>query len=348
MEKKQFRVGAVGCGIIARKFAEAANQMDGVEIAGVTDAFPKSAAQYAREYRVGKVCGSFEELLELEDLDLIYIATPNHTHYDLTRQALLAGKNVLCEKPMTIDAEKTEELAALAKKQNCILAEGLWTKTLPIYREIKKIITEGQIGEVHVLTADYFFRAPLDPASRLFNLEMGGGALLDIGIYELVLVSMVMGSDPVEIKSVSKIGETGVDEITGVLLKFANGSVASLMCAIRTPAPYRATIIGTRGRIDIQEFGRAERGMLYRYSSDEGADGNSSGKVGVRRNVPEQVEEIPLNYPHSINGFEYEIEALRRAVRAGEKECPELSLRDTIGVHRMIDQIKSVWQGQKR
>lgn len=344
MSTEIFKVAVIGCGIIARKFAEAANQMEEVEIVGVTDAFLEAAQNYAKEYRVKRIYDTVEEILALDNVDLIYIATPNHTHFCLTKQALLAGKNVLCEKPMTIDAKQTEELVKLAREQNCLLCEGLWTKTLPIYREIKKIINEGTIGEVHVLTADYFFRAPFDTNNRLFNLEMGGGALLDIGIYELVVVSMIMGSDPIEIKTVSKIGESGVDEITGVLLKFANGSVASILCAIRTPAPYRATIIGTKGRIDIQEFGRAEKGTLYVYGTDEGVDGNSGGKVGVRRNVPEQVEEYALDFRHEINGFEYEIAALRNAIWDGKSECDEIALEDTIGVHRIIDQIRSCWQ----
>lgn len=339
---RTFTVGMIGCGVIARKFAEAANGMEGVEISCITDAILDSAKRFAEEYQVGRVVDSVPELLA-QNVDLVYIATPNTTHYELVQQALNAGKHVLCEKPMTVNARETEALAHLASRKGLFLCEGLWTKTLPFYREVKQIIAAGKIGEVRVITADYFFQAPWLPKSRLLNPELGGGAILDIGIYELVLANMILGTEPVSITSTCHKGETGVDEITSITLKYRDGAIANLICSIRTPAPQKAAIMGTKGRIEIEEFGRAQKGVLYIYGEEKDSSGANSGRAGVRSSIPEGGEVIPLYFPHEINGFEYEIDAIRQAIWGGKRECELITLQDSINIHRMIEEARNQW-----
>ena len=339
---KTFIVGIIGCGVIAKKFAEAASGMEGVEIAFVTDAFLDSARSFAAEYPVGRVLESVDELLR-QDLDLVYIATPNTAHFELAEKALNCGKNVLCEKPMTVNVKETEALVQLARKKGLFLCEGLWTKTLPFYQEVKRIIKEGIIGDVRVITADYFFRAPWNPGSRLLNPDLGGGTILDIGIYELVLVDMILGTEPVSVSSTCYKGETGVDEITSITLKYKDGAIASLISSIRTPAPQKAVILGIKGRIEIEEFGRAQKGVLYIYGEERDTSGSSSGRAGVRSSVPEGGEIIPLHYPHEINGFEFEIQAIREAIFAGNKECDLITLQDSINIHRIIEEARNQW-----
>jgi len=339
---KDFNWGVVGCGTIAGKFAEAVAGMEGIRIHGVADVSLEAAERFAGENAIGKVYQSTAALFGDGSLDAVYLAAPNTFHYPLTKAALLAGRNVLCEKPFVPAAGEARELVELAGERGLFLCDGLWTKTLPVYRKLRGLVAEGQIGDIRAVTADYFFRAPLDPESRLFSKALGGGALLDIGIYGLVLACMFLGCEPVDIRSTAYTGVTGVDEQAGILLRYENGAIANLLCSIRTPAPQKGVILGTGGRIEISDFGRAEKATVYIYDEENPNDSGSGLGKGVRRNLPGS-RTVDIHLPHRINGFEYQIEAVVSAIREGKTECPLIPHQESIGLLKIMDACRSQW-----
>lgn len=337
------KVGIIGAGAIAQKFSDAIRHVSGYELFWVCSAREESANRFAEKNQIAYRTTSVDELLA-QDIDFVYVATPNHLHYEYTKKALTAGKHVLCEKPITIYAEQAAELMELSRKTRCLLAEGLWTKALPFYQHLRQLLAKGVIGDVHAITADYFFTAPVDPNHRLFSPEMGGGALLDIGIYEIVLCGMILGLDPVSIAATSYVGITGVDEITAFSLRYANGSVASCICSITTSSPQRAVLMGTAGRIEIEDFGRAEHGTLYVYDTDGTSMMKNNKRAGTRRSTSDEKEIRSLDFPHRHNGFEYQLEAVRDAIQSGLTECPLLNHADSLKVHQIIDRIRELAQ----
>lgn len=318
-----FRWGIIGTGVIACKFAEAVEVLDGVEIGAVANRTPAKAQEFAARYGVPTVYATNAELLADEAVDAVYVATLNTTHYEVVREALQAGKPVLCEKPLVASGAQAEELVALAREKGVFLAENLWTRYLPVYDRIRELIAGGGIGEVRVVHADYFFRMEFDPKSRFFNRDKLGGALMDIGIYGMGFIGMFLGYQPDRVNAFGRIGSTGVDEVVHLSLGYPNGALADATYSISTPAPFRAMVIGTRGRIEIPEYGRASRATVYQYPDVEaGRNGLGSGTVV---NVPEGTTSYEIREPHARNGFEYIIRAATEAVRAGKLELDLLT-----------------------
>lgn len=337
----EFRFGVIGCGVIANKFADAVASLDGVEIAAVSDAFPTFAGKFAEAHGINKVYTDCQELIQDPDIDAVYIAVTNTAHYELTKAALTAGKPVFCEKPFTMVADQAVELIGLARQKNLFLAENLWTKYLPIYREIRDIIKQKKIGDLRVIHTDYFFCSDFDPNSRLFDPKKGGGALLDIGIYGMGFIGMFLGYRPENVISMAGKGQSNVDERVYVGLQYAGGVLADTTCAISTPAPQRAVIIGTKGRIEIPEFGRAVTATVYTYG-DGKIDANSAG-AGTRSSVPAGGETWTLSYPFRKNGFEYIVEAAVTAIRNGEKELPLATLEETLAWIDIKERARKCW-----
>ena len=340
---KVLRVGIIGAGAIAQKFVDAAAGVDGYILEWVSASREDTAAAFAKRNGIPRYTGNTEELLA-QELDFVYIATPNHLHFEFAEKAMRSGKHVLCEKPLTVFASETEQLIAVSRQTGRFLAEGLWTRLLPFYDNLRRLLEEKRIGEVHVITADYFFTAAFDPATRLFSPEMGGGALLDIGIYEIVLSGLVLGLDPVSVSSTCHRGRSGVDEITCFTLRYESGALANCICSITTSAPQRAVIMGTKGRIEIEDFGRAEHGRLFLYGENQDSRAAGNKRAGTRLSIPAGGGTCGLHFPHRINGFEYQLEAIRDAIFAGKTECGLLNHADTLKVHRIIDAVRVQWQ----
>ena len=338
------RVGIIGTGAIAQKFVDAATGTCGYTLEWASASRAASAAAFAGKNGIARHTGNADELFS-QELDLIYIATPNHLHFEFAKKAMLAGKHVLCEKPLTVSTAEAEQLIEITRQTGCFLAEGLWTRLLPFYDNLRRLLAERRIGDIHAITADYFFTAAFDPSTRLFNPDMGGGALLDIGIYEIVLAGMVLGLDPVSVSSSCHTGPSGVDEITCFTLRYAGGALANCICSITTSAPQKAMIMGTKGRIEIEDFGRAENGRLYVYGENQNSLAAGNKRAGTRMSIPSGGETFELCFPHRINGFEYQLEAVRDAILAGKNECDLLNHADTLKVHRIIDAIRAQWRG---
>lgn len=329
------RAGIVGCGFIARKFAAAVEKMEGVEVACAYSSREAAAKALAEEYPIGKICLNLEEFWA-EDMDFVYIATPNLTHVDLITQAIQAGKPVLCEKPMTVTGDDAEMLYALAKEKKVFLMEGMWTRTLPIYKEIRQMLQDKKIGEVKLVKGDYFYKAEQPPEGKKeFRLMAGGGALLDIGIYEMAMTCDLLGFEPEAINGLWYKDSAGADLTTSINMRYPGGVMASLTCSMLFPAPQKLIVFGTKGRIEIPNFNRADTATVWVYG-----DQVSDTTPGVKSSVPAGGTEEVLSYPHPINGFEFQIREVMDALEKGELEAATVSWEDSIRLHQLIDRVR--------
>ena len=247
---KTFNWGIIGLGKIAHKFAQDLQVIKSARLHAVASRSLSKAQDFAKIYHANHAYGSYEEILQCPRLDVVYIATPHTLHCTNAIMCLNNQIPVLCEKPFAMNAAEVRRMIAAAKNNNTFLMEALWTRFLPTIQKTLSLIKSGAIGEVLSLKADFGFRATFDPDSRLFNQQLGGGALLDVGIYP-VFLSMLLFGKPTGIQAMATIGSTNVDESCGVLMKYTNNKMAVLHSSIVTKTPTEAYIFGEKGAIRI-------------------------------------------------------------------------------------------------
>jgi len=313
------RWGILSTGTIAKKFAQTLGAMKGEAVfAGVASRDLEKAQAFAKEYGTATAYGSYEEMAAAKDIDAIYIATPNTLHYSNTMLCLEEGKHVLCEKPFTTNATDARKLYEAAKAKSLFIMDGLWTMHLPMYAKIRQIINGGAIGEVKHIRAEYGFIT--DGARKDFKMDsaVGGGSLLDVGIYNVGFAAMVLGTKPSTIQAHLNICEYGTDDLAAAMLTYPSGVTASLVSAIGTKMPQEATIFGTKGRISLPNYQSAT--LMY-----------------VQPNEGEPVE---YKMPFDINGFEYQIREFGNCVQQGLLESPQLTQDFSVGVIQVLDDIR--------
>jgi len=255
------------------------------------------------------------------DVDVVYVSTPNNLHKENTSMCLRAGKPVLCEKPFAVNARETAEMINLARQQGVFLMEAMWTRFLPAMVKLREILAEKTIGDVRMLMADFGFRSEMNPKSRIFDSNLGGGALLDVGIYPVSLASMVFGT-PSRITGMAQIGETGVDEQSAVILGYAKGELALIASAARTHTPQVAYLLGTEGRVVVNPpWWRPQTLTL-----------SLSGRA-------DEVRQIPFEG----NGYSYEAAEVNRCLRERKPESDTMSLDETLSIMETMDAIRSKW-----
>ena len=242
--------GILACGRIAKKFASDLKYVEGAELVAVASRDIEKAKAFAAEFPAKHVVGSYEELVQLEDVEVIYVASPHSHHYEHTLLCLNHGKAVLCEKAFAINAKQAEEMIALARSKKVFLMEALWSRFLPHYLKVKSLIEEGKLGDVKGVLANFGFK-PMEPVpQRLFDPALGGGALLDIGIYPVFLAQSLLGV-PDEIIAHMNPAPTGVDEQCAIQFKYKDGRSASLFSTLASNLETDADIFGTSGRIRL-------------------------------------------------------------------------------------------------
>jgi predicted dehydrogenase len=244
------RWGIMGTGAIAATFARGLTDLPDAVLVAVGSRTAQAAEQFGARFGVPRHHASYAALAADPEVDAVYIATPHPFHYPNARLCLAAGKAVLCEKPFTLNAREAAALIEEARARGVFLMEAMWTRCLPLFVRLRELLAAGAIGTPRMVQADFNFRTAVQPRSRLFDLELGGGALLDVGVYPVSLASMVFGT-PTAITSQAHIGTTGVDEQCGLVLHHADGALAVLTAAIRTGGPNAALIRGTNGSIQI-------------------------------------------------------------------------------------------------
>jgi len=311
------RWGILGTGKIARTFATALKATPDAQLAAVGSRSLDGAAFFAREFG-GTPYGSYEALVRADDVDLVYVGTPHPMHYENVRLALEAGKGVLCEKAFTVNRRQAEELVSLAREKNLFLMEAMWTRFLPALAEVRRIVDSGEIGTVRQVNADLGFKADVGPEHRLFNLVLGGGALLDLGIYPLSIAMALLG--PVDsVQAQADIGPTGVDEQTGILLRHRGGGMSVCSCSLRARLPSELTIAGERGHVRMNT-------MFYRTQTVTVVRAD-----GISRTVPT---------PYTGNGYVHEVIEAQRCWRAGLVESPGMTHADTLALMGVMDEIR--------
>lgn len=315
--------GIFATGTIAKKFASTIQQMEdeGEKVVAVGSRHIESAQAFGKEYGILNCYDSYEALVQDPDVEAIYIATPNTLHYENCKLCLEHDKHVLCEKPFTINPEQAKELFDLAKEKHLFIMEAFWIWFLPLYDRLRQILDADTIGELKKITCQYGFVASGARKDRKFNSSLGGGALLDIGIYNLGFLRMLTGQDPtcVETKEVH-INEYGTDDYSYLLLTYPNGCKAESIQTIGKELERNAHIVGTKGRIFLPDFQFAKTMTLE-------IDGKE----------PEVIE-CPLD----INGFEYEIREVNRCVKLGLNDG-YYSSKDSIALNCLMYEIRQSW-----
>ena len=320
---EKIKWGILGPGGIAHKFADALKVIPDAEIIAVGSRDFQRANAFADAFNIPHRHGNYVELAANSEVNVIYVATPHPFHKACAMLCLEAGKAVLCEKPFTVDAEQAEALIACARKHKQFLMEAMWTRFIPIMVQVREWLADGVIGEPRMLTADFgncVERSVKNLAGRLFRPELAGGALLDIGVYTVSLASMVFGA-PTKIASLAHIGETGVDEQSGILLSYDSGQIANLSSAITTRTSQDARIFGTKGAIHIPNFSRA-----------------TSATLAVLGKEPLQIE-----IPFTDNGFEYQVLEVINCLRAGKLESDVMPLDESLSIIKTMDVARAQW-----
>lgn len=313
--------GIIGTGNIARKFAVGLGALSDTELLAVGSRSRDTANNFGDLFHVRKRYDSYESLTNDPDVDVVYISTPNSLHKENTLMCLRAGKSVLCEKPFAINAQETAEMINFARKQRLFLMEAMWTRFFPAMVKLREILAEKIIGEVRMLIADFGYRSEMDPKNRVFNLDLGGGALLDVGIYPVSLASLVFGI-PSRITGIAHLGDTGVDEQSAVILGYKKGQIALIASAARTQTPQVAYLLGTEGRVFVHS--PWWRPQTLTLSINGGTD---------------EVKQIPFEG----NGYNYEAAEVNRCLRERKLESDTMPLDETLSIMKTMDAIRSKW-----
>jgi dihydrodiol dehydrogenase / D-xylose 1-dehydrogenase (NADP) len=321
MGDKIIKWGILGTGIIASAFAKDLNFAKNTEKTAVGSRTKESAVKFAEEHGVSRAYGSYEELVQDQDVDAIYVATPHPFHKDNVLACLRAGKAVLCEKPFTINSGELEEIIQFAREKKLFLMEAMWTRFLPPIVKVREWIDSGKIGEVLLVKAEFGYRAQWDPEWRLLNPALGGGALLDIGIYPVSFASMIFGTNPEKILSTAHIGETGVDEQFSIIMSYPSGKTATLNGAFRVGLTNEAYIHGTEGSIRIPSFHSAKSATLYK-------DGEEAETFTDDRQSA---------------GYAFEIEEVGKCLNQGLLESSVMPLEESLEIMKLMDEIRGQW-----
>lgn len=316
------RWGILSTGRIAGIFATGLRAATGAELVAVGSRSQASADRFADEYGIPRRHASYEALASDPEVDVIYVATPHPGHKDAALTCLAGGKAVLCEKPLTLNYGEAEELIGAAHKADLFLMEAMWPRFRPPYVKVREIIANGEIGEVNYVTATIGWKSGFDPKSRLFDPELGGGALLDGGVYPVSFASMLLGA-PDQVAGAAIIGETGVDEIATIALGHPNGSAAALGVTIRSNPVSIATIVGTEGKILVDhDFHRPVSFTVWRDGQDPEA----------------------FDYPLTEgNGYQYEAMEVGRCLREGLKESPIMPHAESLTIMKTMDTLRAQW-----
>ena len=318
---KRMRIGILGCGAIAKKMAKTIVSMEkeDVHLAAFASRSLDKALAYKEEFQAEKAYGSYEEMARDDSIDLIYIATPHSEHFGNIRLCLFHHRNVLCEKPFTVNEKQAGEAIELARKYDCLLAEAMWTRYMPMQRKIQEILDSGKIGKIRFLTADLGYA--IHDKKRLVDPLLAGGTLLDVGIYPLDFALMHMPSKIIGIQAFCNKTTTGVDMSEGILLTHEDTSFSSLTATMECATPRMATISGTEGYLLVENVNNPER-------------------IEVRDKNHNHIEVIEKE--KDLGGYEYEIRECQKALLEKKTECPSMPWKDTLSRMALLDKIRAL------
>lgn len=313
--------GILGPGRIAQQFAHDFQYVENAEVIAVASQSEQRAKEFALLHSISKVYTSYEALYADPEIDIIYIATPHSFHFEQTSAALLAGKNVLCEKPITTNFADAKQLFDLAKKQQLFLMEGMWSYFLPAIQAAKKWVDDGKIGTLLHLKSNFGYSVPFDPKGRMYNPELAGGALLDMGIYTIAMAELFIHETAQQQTVISKLASTGVDEDVQIITQYPTAT-ANLHTAFTCKLHNSTYIIGTEGYIEIPDFWRANTCSFY---------------------IGEELKETYTD-PRKGFGFEYEIRSVSESILNGVTESDIVPVTTSLTFQNKMAEIATNFQ----
>jgi len=322
-KQRNIRWGILSTGHIAGRFADALKMLPDAELYAVASRTQKNANDFAERHGIPKAYGSYEALAEDSELDVIYIGTPHTFHLENAVMCMRAGKAVLCEKALTINAREAEEMIAVAREEDVFLMEAMITRHVPLIKKVMLWIMAGRIGKVRIVRASRCARGKFSHEARHLNPDLGGGSLLDVGVYVISFASMIFGKPPEEVFGFGHIGDYGSDEQGAALLKYDDGAIADLIFALRTNAVNDAFIYGTEGYIKLDEvFAIPHKATLY-----------------IDNREVDTIEE-----PTEESALSYEAKEVMRCLHLGLKESPLMTLDESLQIMGIMDKIRKPWK----
>ena len=318
--KKELKWAVLGTGVIANQMAQALQSM-GRTLYGVGNRTYEKAVAFGEKYHVEKVFDTYDDAINDPEVDVIYITTPHNTHYPLMKKALEQGKHLFVEKSITLNSRELSEMVALAKEKNVVMAEAMTIWHMPLYKKLWEIISSGKLGKVQMITVNFGSFKEYDMKNRFFNMNLAGGALLDIGVYALSIVRSFMNSKPDQILSQMKPSPTGSDEQATILLRNSDGQMATVALTMHSKQPKRSMISCEKGYIEIMEFPRADKAVIV------------DAETGER-------EEILAG--ETANALRYEIEDMEAAVLEGQ--ISTMKLEESCDFMDIMTGLRKEWE----
>lgn len=310
----------LAAGSIAHKMAEAVSGIEEVEKYAVACRELDRARAFADKWSFEKAYGSYEEMLNDPQVELVYVASPHSHHYEHAKLCLEHGKHVLVEKAFTVNAKQAEELIHIAEKKGLLLTEAIWTRYMPSRKMIDELVASGVIGKVTSLTANLGYVLP--HIERMQKPELAGGALLDLGVYPINFALMTFHGQVERVTSTAVMSPLGIDWINCMTLTFDDGKLAVLHSNMLAQTDRQGVINGDKGYIEVQNINNCEEIRVF----------DLERKMTAKYTVPEQ-----------INGYEYEVLSCIKAIKEGKTECPEMPHSETLRVMKLMDGIRSEW-----
>lgn len=313
------KVAILGTGTIANKLAKAFSITPNASLHAVASRDIKKAAAFSEKYNIPKAYGSYLDAIKDSEVQLVYIALPHPFHYAMAKESLACGKNVLCEKPLTVNAKEAEALFALAKEKNLFFSEAMWTRFLPSVKTVTEIIKNGKIGTIKEIISSVAHDSR--HIHRMTDPLLAGGMLLDCGIYLITSVFLLSGKDFSSISTSATLSDEGVDLHSTTILTYPDGASATMFMAMDKNGDNKITIIGDSGTIEMD--------VVYNWQN-------------IKLTNAEGATSIPIP-PQEAGGFEYMTKAVCNAILQGKTHCDELSPQDTLSVMQLMDTIRNCW-----
>lgn len=316
---KKVKMGIIAPGKIAGSMARTMEQMNQVERYAVASRNIERASAFAKKYGFQHAYGSYEEMLQDPELELVYIASPHSHHYEHIKLCLNHGKHVLCEKSFTVNTKQAEEVLQLAKEKELLVTEAMWVRYMPMARTLQEIIQSGILGEIVGVNANLCY--DIEDKTRIMDPTLAGGALLDVGVYTLTFASLVMGNKIEQIHAAAIKSDTGVDLQTNITLCYEGNKMASLLCGTRAISDRMGMVYGKNGYVIVQNINNFERIDVY----------------DINRTLIHSYE-----CPTQITGYEYQVEACVEAIQNGWLECPQMPHEETMAIMKQMDEIRNI------
>ena len=309
----------LGTGVIANEMAQALVKMN-KRLYAVANRTHQKALDFADRYGVQKVYDQIDDVFEDEAVDIIYITSPHNTHYEFMKKALEHGKHILVEKSITLNSRELDEMIALAAEKKLVLAEAMTIWHMPIYKKLWEIVQSGQLGKVQIITMNFGSFKEYNMSNRFFNMNLAGGAMLDIGVYALSIVRSFMEEKPEDIVSQWKASPTGSDEQATILLKNKQEQMATVALSMHSKQPKRAMISCEKGYIEIMEYPRADKAVIVDAESGERTEIESG---------------------ETANALYYEMMDMEQAVRSGD--ASNMQLQYSKDVMDIMTKLRKDW-----